>query len=427
METSEPSRPLSQSSLESVDMSISFSPTVNAGRRKKEELAEAWPVSCVYPVNEILTTEEKYVQSLEQLLTGYRDPLSKWLQNTEEGETFIRKVFLNLDQLLNIHRRLLQSLQNKATDPMEFGQVFVRAEEDFSSYTEYCTKFKTATELLNHTIVANAELRNYIEVCQQKLHHDMPLGAYLIKPVQRILKYHLLLQTVLKHYNTEHYAYPSLKAALVAMKRTAEHINNVTKQQENTLRTKEIQQGLCGGPRGTTYGELIQECKCKVHVGKMGAERDRELVIFDKLLLLLKKKDSNRYNYKGHIEVAVLKFDEVKAEPTGFKVYTDGGVLRPSQSYRIRVRSERVKQEVVEKIRQVIQCHVEYLRKKHLEMKQRMRRQRHSYKPSDYTTNTGPPQSVPSHGSRKRKAISEIFPTREGLCVSDKEWQIFEC
>ena len=45
-------------------------------------------------------------------------------------------------------------------------------------------------------------------------------------------------QTVLKHYNTEHYAYPSLKAALVAMKRTAEHTNNVTKQQENTLRTK---------------------------------------------------------------------------------------------------------------------------------------------------------------------------------------------
>ncbi|CAI8001919.1 hypothetical protein GBAR_LOCUS3283 [Geodia barretti] len=133
METSEPSRPLSQSSLESVDMSISFSPTVNAGRRKKEELAEAWPVSCVYPVNEILTTEEKYVQSLEQLLTGYRDPLSKWLQNTEEGETFIRKVFLNLDQLLNIHRRLLQSLQNKATDPMEFGQVFVRAVSLFLS------------------------------------------------------------------------------------------------------------------------------------------------------------------------------------------------------------------------------------------------------------------------------------------------------
>jgi cell division control protein 24 len=343
-------------------MSISFSPTGTT----KEKLAEAWPTGCVYPVMEILATEDAYVQSLEQLIKGYRDPLSSWLQNTEEGETFIRKVFLNLGQLCNVHRRLLQSLQDKATDPMEFGQVFVRAEEDFSSYTEYCTNFKTAAELLNHTIVANAELRHSLEVCQQKLHHSLPLNASLIKPVQRILKYPLLLQNVVKHYNTEHYAYPSLRAALVAMKRTAEHINSVKRQQENTLRTKEIQRGLSGGPRGnklTTYGELIQECKCKVHVGKKGAERDRELIIFDKLLLLLKKKDSNRYNYKGHIEVGQLKLDEAKAEPTGFKVYSDGGVLRPSQSYHIRVRSERVKQEVVGNIRQVMQCHIEYLRK----------------------------------------------------------------
>ena len=53
--------------------------------------------------------------------------------NTGEGETFIRKVFLNLDQLFNIHRRLLQSLQDKATDPMEFGQVFVKAVSLFLS------------------------------------------------------------------------------------------------------------------------------------------------------------------------------------------------------------------------------------------------------------------------------------------------------
>ena len=45
------------------------------------------------------------------------------------------------------------------------------------------------------------------------------------------------------------------------------------------------------------------QCKCKVRVGKKGADRERELILFDKLLLLLKKKDAKRYNYKGHIEV----------------------------------------------------------------------------------------------------------------------------
>ena len=55
--------------------------------------------------------------------------------------------------------------------------------------------------------------------------------------------------------------------------------------------------------------------------------------------------------------------DEVNGEPTVFKVYSDRGVSRPSQSYHIQVRSERVKQEVMEKIREVIQCHVVCLRK----------------------------------------------------------------
>lgn len=29
---------------------------------------------------------------------------------------------------------------------------------------------------------------------QEQLQHSLPLGSYLLKPVQRILKYHLLLQ-----------------------------------------------------------------------------------------------------------------------------------------------------------------------------------------------------------------------------------------
>ena len=29
---------------------------------------------------------------------------------------------------------------------------------------------------------------------QELLQHSLPLGSYLLKPVQRILKYHLLLQ-----------------------------------------------------------------------------------------------------------------------------------------------------------------------------------------------------------------------------------------
>lgn len=34
----------------------------------------------------------------------------------------------------------------------------------------------------------------FFRECQEEMRHVLPLGAYLLKPVQRILKYHLLLQ-----------------------------------------------------------------------------------------------------------------------------------------------------------------------------------------------------------------------------------------
>ena len=34
---------------------------------------------------------------------------------------------------------------------------------------------------------------SFLQICQRELGHNLSLDAYLIKPVQRILKYHLLL------------------------------------------------------------------------------------------------------------------------------------------------------------------------------------------------------------------------------------------
>ena len=60
MLTAQEPRPPSQSSIGSVDSTFDCD--------MQEELKEAWPVKCVYPVLEILSTEERYVHSLEEIL-----------------------------------------------------------------------------------------------------------------------------------------------------------------------------------------------------------------------------------------------------------------------------------------------------------------------------------------------------------------------
>lgn len=40
----------------------------------------------------------------------------------------------------------------------------------------------------------NKQLAKFFRERQEQIRHSLPLGSYLLKPVQRILKYHLLLQ-----------------------------------------------------------------------------------------------------------------------------------------------------------------------------------------------------------------------------------------
>ena len=60
---------------------------------------------------------------------------------------------------------------------------------------------------------------------QLALGHTLPLGSYLLKPVQRILKYHLLLGNIVKHFEEECSGYPEIWNALSAIAGMAHHIN----------------------------------------------------------------------------------------------------------------------------------------------------------------------------------------------------------
>ncbi len=66
----------------------------------------------------------------------------------------------------------------------------------------------------------------YSQECQKKLSHPLPLTSYLIKPVQRILKYPLLLEDLSKKFDwTDHPGQEILKQALEKMSSVALQIN----------------------------------------------------------------------------------------------------------------------------------------------------------------------------------------------------------
>lgn len=82
----------------------------------------------------------------------------------------------------------------------------------FRLYSYYCQNIPRS-ERLREQIQGEPQ---FLAACQQRLGHKLPLAAYLLKPVQRITKYQLLLKDLLK-YSDEPSCCTELQEALDCM------------------------------------------------------------------------------------------------------------------------------------------------------------------------------------------------------------------
>ncbi len=60
--------------------------------------------------------------------------------------------------------------------------------------TVYCPPFFRSIQALEQEGHLQTDLWSAILACQSELGHVLPIASYLLKPVQRVLKYQLLLQ-----------------------------------------------------------------------------------------------------------------------------------------------------------------------------------------------------------------------------------------
>lgn len=143
---------------------------------------------------ELLSTERSYVQDLETCvrvyLKGYRDAASKLPNGIKDKEAII---FGNIEQILRFHKNtFLKELEKYEQMPEDVGHCFVTWAKSFDVYVEYCKNKPESNQL----IVQHGA--SFFDELQKSHHVTHPVSAYLIKPVQRITKYQLLLKDLLQ-------------------------------------------------------------------------------------------------------------------------------------------------------------------------------------------------------------------------------------
>ncbi|XP_055021227.1 guanine nucleotide exchange factor DBS [Boleophthalmus pectinirostris] len=271
-------------------------------------------------------------------------------------------LFGNLPEIYEFHNKTFRGeLENCAEKPEVVGTCFLKRKEELKVYEKYCQN-KPRSEVLWRQCGDSL----FFQECQKKLDHKLSLDAYLLKPVQRITKYQLMLKEMLKCSKGEGCA--ELEEALATVVDIIKSVNDSMHQIAIT--------GYEGNL--SELGKLLMQGSFNVWTDhKKGHSKvkdlarfkpmQRHLFLYDKTLLFCKKREetseghekSPSYSFKHSLKMSSVGITEnVKGDMKKFEVWFNGR----EEVYIIQAPSMDVKNMWVSEIRKVLQGQLEACR-----------------------------------------------------------------
>ncbi|XP_053324851.1 guanine nucleotide exchange factor VAV3 [Spea bombifrons] len=253
---------------------------------------------------EIKQTEEKYSETLESIEKFFMEPLKKFLPLTD-----IQKVFINISELVKVHRSLMLEINDsiKQKNSQNLYMVFLTYKERLLIYGEYCSQVELAISALDNISKTREDVKLKLEECAKRANNGkFTLRDLLVVPMQRVLKYHLLLQELVKH-TTDPTEKNNLRVALDAMKDLAQYVNEVKRDTETLREIEQYQHSIENLNQPLSlFGRPKVDGEIKISTLDKRARQDRYIFLFDQAVIVCKRRGDN-YEMKEIIDLQKYK------------------------------------------------------------------------------------------------------------------------
>ncbi|KAJ8657103.1 hypothetical protein O0I10_007183 [Lichtheimia ornata] len=177
-------------------------------------------------IQELVETEKAYYQDIQLIHDIYMFPETPSPFTEHEHKL----LFGNITAILDLEKELVPLLCN---DENNIGQVFMQMMDRIEQvYCTYCKRHQDVINALNHAQQTRAEVQSFLKSCYKAMQGrttSWDLPSLLIKPVQRVLKYPLLLQEMA---NLASPTDPDLEAAAADIQRVADYINEMKRRKD---------------------------------------------------------------------------------------------------------------------------------------------------------------------------------------------------
>jgi len=309
-----------------------------------------------YILKELLETESNYVEVLNMLRKHFIKPILS-IKDTDK-----KIIFMNVKELGENHagfyKDILEAVTRKSRKRV--GEVFIEYKERFLKYGEFCAQLPKAHQHLEQLCQKNEMVREEICRCEQSAKNGkFRLGDLLAVPMQRILKYHLLLRELLQNTPQSHEEYHTIHQAYESMLDVSDYVNEVKRDSEQLQIIKEIQISITDwnmppGHELCDYGRLRKDSELKIQAHDTANKKTRYVFVFDKMLLVCKAK-GDHYSYKDSLKIQDYKVQDVSSRTTRDTRYSFSFMLVHKDNlhaYTLFARTEDRKNEWIQALRE---------------------------------------------------------------------------
>lgn len=234
-------------------------------------------------------------------------------------------IYSNIENLHSFHSIVfLEEIKRHRNHPQNIGVSFVKQKYNFQLYSTYCKNRPKCESLLSRY----PEILDYFQAQQLSLGERLPFTSYLIKPIQRITKYQLLLKDMKKNSKNASEAFAYLDDAIDSMQTILKNLND-------TMYVNAIKH-FPGNP--FELGILLIQDKLKVrspHKKKLAIRKHnyhfQQVFLFEKSLVICKREKLTHhmnevtqdviYLYRNHIPTTeIILRENLPANPLAIEI-----------------------------------------------------------------------------------------------------------
>ncbi|XP_070827670.1 FYVE, RhoGEF and PH domain-containing protein 6-like [Chaetodon trifascialis] len=269
---------------------------------------------------EIMSSERVFVDVLKLLHVDFRDAVSK--ASRQSGKPVIEERLLNqilyyLPQLYELNQDLLRELKQRVAkwdENAQLADIFLKKGPYLKMYSTYIREFDKNVALLEEQSKKNPAFGTVVREFEASPRcANLALRHYLLKPVQRIPQYQLLLTDYLKNLSEDSADYKDTQAALALVKEVANHANDIMKQGDNFQKLIQVQCSLNG------HHEIVQPGRIFLKEGILNklsrkVMQPRMFFLFNDTLLYTTPVQSGQYKFNNMLSLAGMKVSKPSQE-----------------------------------------------------------------------------------------------------------------